>query len=176
MIIFHGGFNKKQVLKLRNNKYILYKKDKYETFNIKNENTFKYYEIEEKSKRKEKIEDMIEQNYLNQWIHCFKYLENALYFCKEPYNYIVAFELSESLIEKYKGVGNYKYEGYKLEYRIPRKEINSTNIIDVFRFEYFDSEVIKKLKEKYPSEYSGYRENEEAKKLLKAMHQKCKYL
>ena len=80
MIIFHGGFNKKQVLKLRNNKYILYKKDKYETFNIKNENTFKYYEIEEKSKRKEKIEDMIEQNYLNQWIHCFKYLENALYF------------------------------------------------------------------------------------------------
>ncbi len=175
MIVFHGGFTKEQVLRLRNNKYVLYKKSNYNLFRIKQKNTFKYYTIDESCKEKEKIKDIIEENYKKQWIHCFKYLENALYYCEESYDYVVAINLSNEILEKYKGVCDVKYEGYKIEYRIPRWEIKNTDIFDVFKFDYFKPEIIEKLKQKYLN-YSEIKEHEEAIKYLKSSKQKCKYL
>ena len=176
LIVFHGGFTREQVLKLRNNKYVIYKKSNYNLFRINQKNTFKYYTIDEKSKEKEKIENIIDENYKKQWIHCFKYLENALYYCEEQYNYVVAFNLLDEVLEKYKGVCDVKYEGYKIEYRIPRSEIKSIDIIDVFKFDYFKPDIVEKLKQRYPDNYSGFKEHEEAKKYLKNTKQKCKYI
>lgn len=175
MLVFHGGFTKEQVFKLKNNCYELYRKTPYEFFRIKQSNTFQYYNIESKNK-KEIINNIIEENYINQWIHCFKYLNNALDFCEENYNYIVVFEIQDDILEKFVGVGNYKYEGYKIEYRIPRSEISSDNIVDIIKFESFDKEKIKILKNLYHDQFLLYNEHEEAKKILKKTKQKCKYI
>lgn len=176
MLVFHGGFSKEQINKLKNNEYVLYRKSSYGLFRIKQKNTFQYYTIDEKSKYKDIIKNIIEQNYENQWIHCFKYLENALYYCEENYNYVVVFDLKEEILEKYIGVCDTKYEGYKIEYRIPRKEINNTNIIDIFKINYFENDIINKLKEKYQENYFLLKEHEEAKKILKKTNKKCKYI
>lgn len=176
MLVFHGGFTDEQITKLKNNEYVLYRKSSYGLFRINQKNSFKYYIVNEKSKHKEKINNIIEQNYINQWIHCFKYLENALYYCEEYYDNVIVFELPDEILEKYIGVCDTKYEGYKIEYRIPRKEINDTNIVDIFKFDYFRPEIVSKLKEKYQKNYSILKEHEEAKKILKKTNQKCKYI
>ena len=49
-------------------------------------------------------------------------------------DFIVAFDIDEQVLDKYVGVGYYKCEGYKIEYRIPRNEINSSIIKDVIEF------------------------------------------
>lgn len=176
MLIFHGGFTKEQVSKLRMNSYVLYKKSDYDLFRINQKNTFTYYTIDAKSKKKELINNIIEQNYINQWIHCFKYLNNALYFCDENYNYVVVFDIPDDTLEKYIGVGDYKYDGYKIEYRIPRSEINSENIVDVIEVNNLNKILIKYLKEKYSDNLCYYYEHEEGKKILKESKQKCKYI
>lgn len=175
MIVFHGGFSYEQIKKIMNNKFILYQKSNYELFRIKQSNTFKYYNTNSKNK-KAIINNIIEQNYINQWIHCYKYLSNSLYFCEEDYNYVVAFEIPDNILEKYIGVGNYKYEGYKVEYRIPREEISSDNVVDIFQLDYLSENSVKNLKEKYKEKYSSLNEHEEAKKILKKINQKCNYI
>jgi len=176
MLVFHGGFTKEQISKLKKNNYELYRKSDYDLFRIRQKNTFTYYTIDIKSKKRDLVNNIIEQNYINQWIHCFRYLNNAFYFCDENYNYIVVFDIPEDILEKYIGVGDYKYEGYKIEYRIPRSEIKSSYIVDIIRFDHLNKKLIKHLKEKYKDDLFLYHEHEEAKKILKKTKQKCNYI
>lgn len=171
MIVFHGGFSKSQVNKLKNNNYVIYRKGSIDNFRINWCNTFKYYNIEKYDKKQELFQNIIEQNFLNQWIHCYKYLYNAIDFCERPNNYIVVFNIEN--IEQYIGVGKYKYEGYKIEYRIPRKVITNDNIIDVIKY---DINYLHQLKEKYSEQYQEIKEHEEALKILKKNKQKCNYI
>lgn len=174
MIVFHGGFSKNQINQLKNNKYIIYKKGNLDNFRINWSNTFKYYSIDSYNKKQQLFQNIIDQNYFNQWIHCFKYLHNAMDFCDGYYNYIMAFELDN--VDQYIGVGKYKYEGYKVEYRIPRNRINNTNIIDIIKYDSYDKDQLEKLKNKYKDNFYELREHEEAVKILKKIKQKCNYI
>lgn len=175
MIVFHGGFSKQQIDKLRNNEFVIYPRSNYETFRINQNNTFKYSTLEKHKKKKELINNIIDENYLNQWIHCFKYLYNTLDFCYTN-NFIVVFDIDEYILEKYIGVGNYKFEGYKIEYRIPRKEINNSNIIDIIPFKSYDLKYINDLKQNYSDNFYSLNEHFEANKILKKTNQKFNYL
>lgn len=175
MIVFHGGFTLEQVNKLKNNEYVLYPKSEYKDFRINISNTFKYSTLEKYKKKREIYDNIIEENYNNQWVHCFKYLTNALDFCFAD-DLIVAFDIDEQVLDKYVGVGYYKCEGYKIEYRIPRNEVNSSIITDVIEFRPFSGEFVKKLYEKYPNNFRSTDEHFEAAKVLKKTKKKLNYL
>lgn len=174
MILFHGGFSLEQINKLKNNQYIIYRKGNIHNFRINWSNTFKYYTIEDYDKKQQLFQNIIDQNYFNQWIHCFKYLNNTFDFCDDYYSYIVALELNN--VDQYIGVGKYKYEGYKVEYRIPRNKIDNTNIVDIIKYEFYDKEQLNDLKNKYNECFYKLKEHEEALKIMKKLKQKCDYI
>lgn len=175
MLIFHGGFNRKQVNNLLKGKYVLYKKGHLENFRINWCNTFKYSNIDKYNKKIELYQNILDENYKNQWIHCYKYLYNAINFCDEFNDYIVVFDIDEAILNKYIGIGKYRYEGYKIEYRIPRSLISSENIVDVIRFRN-NRDDLKKLEDKYKFQYRNIYEDLDSIKILKKIKQKCYYI
>lgn len=74
--------------------------------------------------------------------------------------------IDENILNQYIGVGN--YIDYRIEYRLPRRFINSDNIIEFLYFEPYNRDQMKLFEEKYTSlYYIDKKEDENAKKLIR---------
>lgn len=169
MIVFHGGFTKEQVEKLKNNEPIIYEKIPYKEARAGGENTFDYVPKELYDAPLHIFKRYISENcFYQQYIFLAKYLQAVLEFCHntDEENYIMVCNIDENILNQYIGVGN--YIDYRIEYRLPRRFINSDNIIEFLYFEPYNRDQMKLFEEKYPSlYYIDKKEDENAKKLIR---------
>lgn len=171
MLLFSGGLTEKQMKILLNDEDIIFDKIPYDRAGCKSNNTFDYIP---RSMENIPIDDfrkyVADDCYKNQYIFLAKYLIGAMEFCKNRtmQNYILVCEIDSQTIEPYIGVGDYKDGDYRIEYRLPRRLIKKSNIIEFLYYEPYDDEQIKEFKEKYANDfYVPSLERESAHNLIK---------
>ena len=171
MLLFSGGFTKKQVNILKSGDKLLYNKVPYEIACAKGNNTFNYVPKHLENLPLEKFREYVSEDcYKNQYIFFAKYLKASLEFCinREKKNYILVCDLDNELIESYVGVGDYKDGDYRIEYRIPAEVIKPQSIIDVLYYEPYDLDQENKMYNKYINNFFvPNNETEKAKELIK---------
>lgn len=165
MLLFSGGFTEEQMKILLSGGDIIFGKIPYDRAGCKFNNTFDYIP---RSMENIPIDDfrkyVADDCYKNQYIFLTKYLIAAMEFCKNRSmkNYILVCEINSQIIEPYIGVGDYKDGDYRIEYRLPRRLIKVSDIIEFLYYEPYDVEQSKKFKEKYANNFhvpSSEREN-----------------
>jgi len=171
MLLFSGGLTKDQTEILLSGKEILFDRVPYERAGCNNNNTFDYVPIEYKDMSISNFKKYVSLDcYKNQYIFLAKYLYASLGFCinSQLKNYILVCDIDKEKIEQYIGVGDYKDEDYRIEYRVPRKIIDVSNIVEFLYFEPWDHEQMKELYEKYKENfYIPKTEYEDACNLIK---------
>lgn len=171
MLLFSGGFTKRQIQLLLNNDDIIFEKVPYDEACCHPDNTFDYIPKNMINIPIDKFREYVSDDcYEKQYIFFSKYLIGALEFCKNTsmQNFILVCEIDSKIIDPYIGVGDYKDGNYRIEYRVPRKLINSSNILDILFYEPYDEDQLKELEKKYINDfYVPSIEKENAKKLIK---------
>lgn len=171
MLLFSGGFTEDQMKTLLNDGEIIFDKIPYDSACCKSNNTFDYIP---RSMEGIPIDDfrkyVSDDCYKNQYIFLAKYLSAAMEFCRNSSmkNYILVCDIDSKLIEPCIGVGDYKDGDYRIEYRLPRRLIKASDIIEFLYYEPYDDEQAKEFKEKYASHfYIPTSERENAHNLIK---------
>lgn len=171
MLLFSGGFAEKQMKILLNGGDVIFDKIPYDRAGCKFNNTFDYIP---RSMENIPIDDfrkyVSDDCYKNQYIFLTKYLIGAMEFCQNSFakNYILVCDVDLKIIEPYIGVGNYKDGDYRIEYRLPRRLIKVSDIIEFLYYEPYDTEQVKEFKKKYANNfYVPSSERENAHNLIK---------
>lgn len=168
MIVFNGGLTIEQVRKFEKEEPVIYDKVPYQKAHASRKNTFDYVPRELYSVPIEEFKKYIAEDvYKQQYVFLARYLKTAMEFCNnsKKKNYIMVCDITEEILNKYIGVGN--YDDYRIEYRLPRRFIDLNKIIDFLYYEPCDEMQIAEFRKKY-SDYMTIptREDEEAKRLM----------
>ena len=169
MIVFNGGLTIEQVKKFENEDFVIYDKIPYTKACASRKNTFDYvpkelYSAPKKKKKKYIAEDVYKQQY----VFLARYLKTAMEFCNntKKKNYIMVCDIDDFILNQYVGIGN--YDDYRIEYRLPRRFIESDKIIEFLYYEPYDETQIAEFKKKY-RDYMVIpaKEEEEAMQLIR---------
>lgn len=144
-----------------------------ENVRILGKNTFEYAPNELFLKSEEELREFISNDtYKNQYIFFATKLPWTFEFCNNTLvkNYILVCDIDENILNQYIGVGRY-HGNYRIEFRLPRRYINTNNIIDILYFEPFDDNQIDIFSKNY-NDYFYVDHKEKQEKTITLMKEK----
>lgn len=167
MLVFHGGLTEEQAEKIKKGEYKIFPKVPIDEITIRNNiNTFCYCNSNTTYDSYDALAHYVSDDiYDKQYIFLFKYLNNALRFTRGTGCYTLVADVNEKILSEYMGIGNYLYEGYHIEYRVPGHIIIPEHVIEVapcYSWELQDA-----IRERYPNNINGDNETLEAMEIMK---------